>query len=242
MKRRALAPGKELVWPEGVPRTARYEEFGRNAASVWGQLIHDEGSAHIAWSPEGNVLSERYFDDKGRAHGLEVSRHDDGTVAWQVPWVRGRMHGLARQFDESGRELLRTRFVRGTGVDLWVSCGGITELREHRDNLLHGVERWGHPLLPYEENHFLLGKRAGVFRRWNGPRLEKGYPRYFIDDEQVSRAEYLRARRTRPALPPARRQDDRRERPMHGALRNVWLRKDIRERLLRMPEPEDGMG
>ena len=92
------------MWPPGVPRTARFEEAGRNEVCVWGQFFHDEGKAQIAWSSAGNVLSERYFDANGLAQGLEGSRHEDGTVEWQVPWVHGQMHGIARQFDEAGRE------------------------------------------------------------------------------------------------------------------------------------------
>ncbi|EPX63696.1 hypothetical protein D187_006105 [Cystobacter fuscus DSM 2262] len=233
--------GRRLVWPPGVPRSARFEEFGRNDNGLWGQFIHARGRASISWSSEGTIFSERYFDAQGRAHGLEVSRHDDGTVQWRVPWVRGQMHGLARQFDEAGRELVRTRFIRGSGIDLWVSGGFISELREHENSQLHGVERWGHPLFPYEENHYLRGRRAGISRRWKGSTLEPGYPHYFVDDEEVSRAEYLRARKTRPELPAYRRQDDRRERPMHDGLPHAWIRKDIRAHLMRMPTPEDGI-
>lgn len=234
--------GERLVWPGSVVRSARFEEFGRNEASIWGQFTYEGGKAQIAWSTAGNVLSERYFDAHGRAHGMEVSRHEDGSVEWQVPWVHGQMHGIARQFDESGRELFRTRFVRGSGIDLWVQANEIVELREYKDSMPHGMERWGHPLLPYEEGYFLRGQRAGVFRRWIGSALEAGYPRYFVDDEEVSRPEYLRARRLRPELPAYRRENDRRGRSMHSGLLHTWLRKGVRAKLMRKPRPEDPMG
>jgi hypothetical protein len=239
---RVLLAGVHLVWPEGVPRNATFVESGRNQGCIWGQFTYVGGKAQIAWSIAGDVLSERYFDADGVAHGVEVSRHEDGTVEWQVPWAHGQMHGIARQFDESGRELLRTRFVRGSGIDLWVNGSEIAELREYKKSLLHGVERWGHPRLPYEEGYFLRGKRAGVFRRWSGSVLERGYPKYFIDDEEVSRAKYLRARKVWPELPACLREDDKRERAMHSGLEHVWLRKEIRANLMRMPKPEDRVG
>src|SRR5262249_50776036 len=125
---------------------------------------------------------------------------------------------------------------------IWVNGDQIAELREHKANLRHGVERWGHPLLPYEEGHFLRGKRAGIFRRWTGSALEKGYPQYFVDDKRVSRDEYLRARKANPELPAYRRKDDSRERPMHPGLLKVWLRKEIRANLMRTPQPEERIG
>jgi hypothetical protein len=239
---RVRLAGKSLVWPSSVVRSARFEELGRNEVSIWGQFIYEGGKAQIAWSIAGDVLSERYFDANGRAHGMEVSRYEDGAVEWQVPWVRGQMHGIARQFDESGRELFRARFVRGSGIDLWVQANEIVELRECKDSVPHGVERWGHPLLPYEEGYFIRGKRAGVFRRWIGSELETGYPRYFIDDEEVSRKEYLQTRRRRPELPASRRKDDRRGRSMHSGLLYIWLRKEVRANLMRTPKPGDPIG
>ena len=66
-------------------------------------------------------------------------------------------HSMRRKFDEAGRELYRTRFIYGSGVDLWLNGREITELREMARNVPHGVERWGHPQLPYEECHFVRG-------------------------------------------------------------------------------------
>lgn len=241
-RKRVLLAGKRLIWPECVPRSAEFSESGRNEGCIWGQFSYHGGKAQLAWSLKGNVLSERYFDAKGLGCGIEVTRHDDGTVEWQVPWVHGHMHGIARQFDWSGRELLRTRFIHGSGVDLWVNGNDVVELREYEESVPHGVVRWGHPLLPYEEDHYIRGKRAGIFRYWIGSQMEKGCPKYFIDDEEVSRAKYLRTRKARPELPAYRPQDDERERPMHPGLLQAWLRKGIRANLMRIPGPDEQVG
>jgi len=152
------------------------------------------------------------------------------------------MHGIARQFDDEGRELYRTRFVRGSGVDIWVQGGAIVELREFENSLLHGVERWGHPLLPYEEHHFVRGKQAGVARRWVGEDLEKGWPRYYLDDDEVSLSEYRLARKARPELPEVRRCDDSRERPLHRKLLCAWIRMEVRASLSRKPGSDEQFG
>lgn len=248
-KARLLLAGIECVWPENVPRRATFHQVGRDAGYVWGQFTYVSGKANVSWalkedvfSTPGNLCTEKYFKSDGVAHGLDLSRHKNGSLQWQVPWVRGHMHGISRAFDEQGRELLRTRFVYGSGVDLWADGTEITELRVHRHNHRHGIERWGHPLLPYEENHFLEGRRAGVFRRWEGLELKKGYPQYFVADEEVTRAAYARARRRLPQLPRDDRRDDKRARPLHSSLRRAWLRKDVLANVLRRPGPEDWVG
>jgi hypothetical protein len=159
---------------------------------------------------------------------LEVEWRDDGTIEWEVPWTSGEMNGVARQRDAYGRDLFRSRFVRGRGVDLWVQCGSIVEFREYVSSVPHGVERWGHPMFPTEEGHWIRGKRTGIFRRWSGTTIEGGYPQYFVDDVRVSRGEYLILRRGRKELGPDRRLDDVRKRPFPPSLVGVWLRKSIR--------------
>jgi hypothetical protein len=152
------------------------------------------------------------------------------------------MNGLARQFDEDGRALYRCRFDAGTGVDLWVQGNELVEFREIANNGRHGLERWGHPRLPYEESHFLRGLRAGVFRRWVGSALEPGYPKFFADDEEVSKKDYLRLRRRRPELPAFLPAQDRRQRLLHPAFGTVWLRKEVRAALMRIPGDDDVVG
>src|SRR5215472_9150219 len=207
-RRHLIIKGARYTWPQGVPPSAIFTEERRDEHSMWGKFDFPHGSARVAWaiqedfwSTRGQVLTEQYFDALGRPHGLELSRHKDGSTQWQVAWVRGWMHGLARQFDEAGRELYRTRFIHGSGVDLWLNGREVTELREMERNVPHGVERWGHPQLPYEECHFVRGRRTGIFRRWTGLRLDPGYPKFLIDDREVSRATYLRARKRNPETP-----------------------------------------
>lgn len=240
--RRKTIPGTNLTWPTGVPVEASYREIGRNDACVTGVLSYTSGKMQVAWTHDGAVLSECPFNRLGLRHGLEVSRYEDGSVEWQVPWLRGSMHGSAQQFDQDGHVLYRSRFNRGTGVDLWVQEDQIVEFREVQNNDRHGLERWGHPRLPYEEGYFLRGRRAGVFRRWEAAALEAGHPKFFVDDEEVSASEYLRIRRGRAELPAYWPAENARSRPAHRALRSIWLRKDVRAALMRTPSLHDAIG
>lgn len=225
--------GRQYVIPPPIPPRAHFTELRRNRICVQGEFSYDGRRAQVAWSRKGNVLSERYFDDSGRTHGMELSRFENGDIEWQVPWLRGQMHGLARQFDTSGKVLSRSRFVSGTGLDLWVDGGAVSELRQMRESTPHGIERWGHPLFPYDEGHYLQGKRAGVFRRWTGSQLEDGYPKYFVEDFEIDRAHYARACKRNSELPLDRRSDDARERRTLKELNSIWLRREIRITLSR---------
>lgn len=211
-----------VQWPSQVPLTSRFTPLGHNDASRWGRFHFAKSYADICWSPRGRVLSERRFNALGQTIGFEIERDEQGRVRWRVPWRNGQMHGLATQFTASGRVLVRSRFVKGAGLDVWADCGRISEVREMRDSTPHGFERWGDPFNPWEENHFVKGRRSGISRQWNGDVLAPGFPKFFIDDEEVSRRRYLRARQ----LPAWTRDDDRRERTL--PFDSVWLAKELR--------------
>lgn len=232
-RRRFLYQGRSYALPLGIPIDALFVEARRNEGCIQGQFFYGGRKAQVAWSRAGRLLSERYFNRDGRAHGMEVSRFENGSIEWQVRWVSGQMHGLARQFSVKGRPLSRSRFQKGKGLDVWITNGELSELRELHGSVPHGVERWGDPSYPEEEGHYLNGKRAGIFRRWRGVHLEKGFPQYFVDGDEVSRAKYLRERLRNPKLPPDRRKDDSRTRPLHPGLKHVWVAPAIRKRAIR---------
>jgi len=194
-----------------------------NEICFWGTFEWARGRANVSWTLEGCIWSEKYFDHLGRRTGLEVDRFPDGRMAWRVSWVRGQMHGVAMQFDETGRVIIRSRSVRGRGVDVFTNLRHISEFREMENSTLHGVTRWGDPLRPWSEEHYLRGQRAGVFREWTRGKLQKGFPKYFIDDAEVSRAEYRRSGKTRPELPRDLRSEDAPKRTLPASFENVKL-------------------
>lgn len=161
------------------------------------------------------------FDRDGRMHGLEREWHDDGRLRYEARWRHGAQHGVSRQWNVNGRLLVRTRFVAGTGLDIY--CGDrdrVTETREMREGHRHGFERWwwGASRV-WSEGHFAVGLEHGIFREWNERGgLKRGFPRYFVQGERVDRRAYVRACESDPTLPRITSRDDRPNRKRPSAI------------------------
>jgi antitoxin component YwqK of YwqJK toxin-antitoxin module len=163
------------------------------------------------------------FDDNGRMHGVERHDFEDGRRMYRARWRHGKQVGWQEQWDERGRLLVRQRFVRGTGLDVWFTCGEIAETRTYVDGARHGYERWGHGKHVHEESHFRADREHGVFRSWNiRGRLRRGYPQYWIDGQRVTKRVYLRQAAIDPSLPAFDRRDDR---PVRAPPRPIMRRR-----------------
>lgn len=223
-----------LKRPSAVPADASYEERWRDENGASGLFRWPEGRADVLWQSNGRIGHVRFFDANGVATGFETEHDERGRITWEVPWVKGQMHGFARQFNGHGHELMRSRFIKGTGLDVYVTCGAVNEVREIANGVPHGIERWGHPLRPWEEALWFEGERC-IVRQWEGESLKQGFPQFFVAHQQVTRAVYERARKRRPALPKYLADGDRRERSVLSSLNLVKLRDDIRKRLSIIP-------
>ena len=182
--------------------------------------MHGRVVAQLAWSPEGKLLLEKPFAADGRPAGLEVEYDDAGRVIWLAHWVAGEMHGPAMQFDTDGLPVIVTEFVHGRGIDIWMSCGRVSEVRTTYNNIPDGLVRWGDPTRPDQEESFAAGKRHGIFRSWDRGRLQAGYPMFYVDDLEVTREAYLSACAADCPLPPYNESDDSNERSMPPAVRD----------------------
>lgn len=196
--------------PGWVSTQAKLVVKGSNDDSVWGEArVGRRRVAQLNWTIDGRLLHEMPLDEKGERHGVEAQHDESGRVVWCAQWMHGAMHGPMMQFDERGRPILLTHFVRGKGTDLWAECGKVTEMREMADGKLHGLTRWGDPRRPIEEEYFFAGRRHGIFRRWQPTgELRKGFPRFYIKDNRVSRQVYQAAQAKDPSLPEYRLEDD----------------------------------
>lgn len=151
------------------------------------------------------------YDARGRMHGVEREWYASGQRLYRVLWRHGLPTGLAEQWDERGRRILSTRFVAGTGLDLWhCGFGLFTETWLVR-GLPHGPERdWVGATRVTSERWFAAGLRHGIEREWNGAgKLARGFPRYWVAGERVDRRTYSRARHTDATLPAIDAKDDR---------------------------------
>ncbi|MBN9689228.1 MAG: hypothetical protein J0M24_03230 [Verrucomicrobia bacterium] len=126
----------------------------------------------------GQVRERIPLQDCAR-HGRVQSWHRNGVLASEEFYVNGRLHGIGRQWDETGKLLGEFTVDQGTGVQ-----------REWHDNGRIKVEVC-----------LVAGKFCGPSRIWlrDGTLLSE---RFFLQDRPVSRAQYSRAVAKNPTLPP----------------------------------------
>jgi hypothetical protein len=148
----------------------------------------------------------------GRYHGPWRDWDDDGDLTFETGYVDGLEHGVATQWDK-GRCFGAYRMDHGTGVDVWRGDGDcVTETRSHLRGVWHGYERWwldSRRGVIFQERHLSKNAEHGVFREW-GPRgrLRRGFPRYYVNGQRVTKRQYLRAAASDPTLPPFRPEDN----------------------------------
>ena len=216
-------PPVALELPAWLPAAARVLLADVSEWSMSGKAyVGRRAVARFVWMRDGQLGHEQPLDAKGKSHGLEVEREHPGEIKWCAQWVHGKQHGVAIQFDRRGRPLLVTEFVRGRGTDIWMGCGPAGEVSEMRgilDRQLHGLVRWGHPQRPWEEEHDWRGKRHGISRKWDDAKLVRGFPQFFVHDEQVSRRAYAAAQAKDASLPPYDKRDDVNRRPIPPVVR-----------------------
>lgn len=175
---------------------------------VAGELVGRRGFDY------NGVIEWEFSFRNGGQHGWAYTWHD-GRLASAEPWENGVAHGTASQWDGEGSLMGRYAMERGTGVDLWRQenfgkpGNHLSEAYCYRSGLRHGGEwRFCEGRLLYEIQWF-DGKRNGVERSWNFKGgLCRGYPRYFVNDAQVTRRHYLRARISDPTLPSCSKEDN----------------------------------
>jgi hypothetical protein len=176
----------------------------------------------------GELVGVRFFDEtgelqceyplkNGKFHGTKYF-FVEGVVDFSEPYSNGLAHGTARQFSYE-EELIGTYKMRhGTGLDLWrcktnwgTGSVYLSEARYLKDGMYHGFEWW----LNEDQNslnherHFWKDQTHGIERMWNSKgRLRRGYPKYWVNNQQVTKRQYVRACANDPALPLFRETDN----------------------------------
>lgn len=194
--------------PAGATETVtRVDEHGRKFASeFWfrGQLA---GRAY--WNPDGTPCLAVGLRN-GVPVGHQVEFHEFGGV-YAEPFVEGRLHGLARQFAPDGRLLMVSPFEHGTGTDFWCDHQGrLAEEHPVVDGKPSGTERWWteDQKTVYSETEWLNGEWHGATRHWTGGRLDRGFPKFFVEGKRVSKRAYLKLAQRDRTLPPFRPESD----------------------------------
>jgi antitoxin component YwqK of YwqJK toxin-antitoxin module len=179
----------------------------------------------------GELVGVRQFEERGELdweasyragvkHGMAYRWGPPGQLTSAEPWENGVPHGTAYQWGEDGRVIGTYTLDHGTGIDLWRQDwpDGSVELAEVHymlDGRPHGFEWWlnDDQRSVWIERHWADGSRHGVEREWNTRgRLARGYPRYWVRGERVTKRQYLKAASHDLTLPPFRPEENAPER------------------------------
>ena len=146
-----------------------------------------------------NNVPFRAFEHKaGKKHGIYAELYD-GELSQITHYVDDLEHGQSKQYSE-GQLIGLYSLNMGTGIDVWFDAPDVLSEEHHMyQGKPHGPERWwnGDNQTIWREVHYVHGKRHGIERQWNEdddeqPFLEEGYPKFWIDDQEVSKQDYLR--------------------------------------------------
>jgi antitoxin component YwqK of YwqJK toxin-antitoxin module len=194
----------------------------------------------------GDMVGVRQFDANGQIQFERPLRNgvphgtlyyiDLGVVTFAEPHRNGLAHGVARQWSMKGKLIGSYAMTHGTGLDLWrceMSNGRVylSEARHLKNGNWHGFEWWftEDERRLHSEHHFWENSQHGIERHWNAEgRLQRGYPRYWVNNKRVTKQQYLRARATDSSLPPFRESDSRPRRKFPPAVLAAMSRNSSR--------------
>lgn len=188
-------------------------------------FLGDLKVGHRSFEDDGRLSDEMSYGPEG-LHGWQYWFADDSDFLLSSEcYEKGLAHGMAWQWDREGHLIGCYSMDHGTGLDLWwqshfeVGTPYLSEVHSFVEGSPDGFEWWlkqDHSL--WWELHWQMGRKHGIERRWNGKGgLERGFPRYYVNDIRVTKAQYQRACEKDPALPPFRKEDHQAQRsfPAH---------------------------
>jgi antitoxin component YwqK of YwqJK toxin-antitoxin module len=203
---------------------------------------HPDGSKSVChYFKNRKKVGVRFFDDDGSMsmefginNGLEHGNHYEwisGKLVFFQKIKNGLAYGTAKQWSESGKLIGSFKMNNGNGIDLWwQDWSGQVHLSEVcflKNGLPHGVE-WAldQNETIFNERQWFNGNWHGVYRSWkNSGTLSEGFPKFFIMNKQVAKAQYLKACKTDPTLPMYKTADDRAYREFPKSLKPHLRRK-----------------
>lgn len=171
---------------------------------------------------------EWVWQAEGSREGYEYNFASNGQMIFKSRWVNGREHGTARQWNDQGQLLISYRKHHGVGLDLW--CDNITgklseELYCPADGELGVERRWKNERTIWREAFFRAGYGwHGIEREWNtAGKLSRGFPKYYVRGDRVTKRQYIWATETDPTLP---RFTEKENRPYRKLPQDYVLQRD----------------
>jgi antitoxin component YwqK of YwqJK toxin-antitoxin module len=176
----------------------------------------------------GEVVGVRYFEENGNlmsetpiknglTHGIQYL-FDEGCLEFSETYQNGLAHGTAKQWSPDG-ELIGTYTMKhGTGLDLWRCKNNwgngsiyLSEARYFKDGHFQGFEWWINEdqKTVNHERHFCQDQVHGIERFWNAEgRLRRGYPKYWVNNKQVTKRAYIKECANDMSLPRFNEEDN----------------------------------
>ena len=206
------------AYQSSIPEQAREkitQKHGNGSKKQAEYYVGKENVGLRTFYPCGALEGEYSFRN-GVKHGWEYRWDSPNELLSATSYENGLEHGTAYQWDGDGPSIGSYKMEHGTGIDLWWnvwSDGSIdlSEVYHYVKGARHGFE-WhffGQDKLS-EEKHWREGMLQGIEREWNFEGgLRRGFPRYWLNNERVTRAKYLRAAAQDAALPPFRPEENK---------------------------------
>jgi hypothetical protein len=209
-----IPAGAREVEIRGLSQTENFMYYRVMECTLDGKLVGQR-----SYDDEGNLMIETPIKD-GKKHGREYIWNETGALESVEPFTNGKRHGLAKQYGRNGNVIGTSRFVHGTGFDIWRweredGTAFISEIFSARDGALDGFEWWLNEdqRSVWHERHWQNGYLHGIERMWNERgRLKRGFPKYWIRDQAVRKPVYIRASEKDGTLPSFRQTDNRQQR------------------------------
>ena len=231
--------------PQGAIETSASEENDvLNDHRVVDCLFKGQLVGRRVYNREGVLILEAPMRE-GLKHGREITWDDDGTLLLIEPYVKGKIHGTAKQYGRNGKVIGTYTIHHGTGLDVWRQEDEdhqvfVSEIHHLQDVLPNSYE-WGFASSKedlWQERNWNMGKLHGIERVWNNRgRLRRGYPKFYIADRAVSRQKYIKMALSDKSLPVYREKDDLAHREWPEEIKRLILSKPTAARTNRIAQP-----
>lgn len=213
---------RDTAYVSSIPVEAKEKVTGRNdngSPTRTEYYIKRELVGLRLYHPSGEI-SDEYAFRNGQKHGWSYRWDHPGELLSAENYEDGLPHGTAYQWRSDGTLLGSYTLEHGTGIDLWWETWSdgdenLAEVHYLKDGAPHGFDWWldANEKSVWWESHWQTGVQHGIERQWNGKaHLRRGYPRYWIQGERVTKAKYQRAAAKDPRMPPFRAEENRPER------------------------------
>jgi antitoxin component YwqK of YwqJK toxin-antitoxin module len=165
----------------------------------------------------------------GLKHGREITWDDEANLLSIEPYRNGKIHGTAKQYGRNGKIIGIYKLQHGTGLDIWRQEDEnnkvfVSEIHSLQDGVPNGYEWWftssRRDLM--HERHWQRGKLHGIERVWNRKgKLRRGYPKFFIEDQVVSKRKYVAMALLDKTLPIFQEKDNLPARKLPAEVRKI---------------------